>query len=155
MSLLKRRSRRATTLATLVVFALAGVAAFAYWSTSGEGTGEAHVNNPTEKLKVTSVPVSGLFPGASVEQTVTIEDTSATEKVHVTTLESSITGNSKEGTGCEGKWFTITPASQSIAKELNPGESTTAKVTIAMSNPKEENQNACKGTTLNLHFLAQ
>ena len=31
---------------TAVIISLAGVAAFAYWTTSGEGTGEAHVNNP-------------------------------------------------------------------------------------------------------------
>ncbi len=155
MSLIKKRSRRATVIATVVGLSLAGVAAFAYWTTSGEGTGEAHVKNPTEHLKVTSTPVEGLFPGSSTEVTVQVQNTSATESIHVSTLESAITGNSDEGTGCEKKWFTITPSSQSITGELKPGESSSAKVTVSMSNPKEENQNACKGATVNLHFLAQ
>ncbi len=155
MSLIKRRSRRATVLATVVGLALAGAAAFAYWTTSGEGTGEAHVNNPTEHLKVSSTPVEGLFPGASTEVTVTVQNTSATESIHVSTLETALTGNSKEGTGCEKKWFTVTPATQAIVAELKPGESTSAKVSVAMSDPKEENQNACKGATVNLHYIAQ
>jgi hypothetical protein len=155
MSRIKRRSRRATVLATVVGLALAGVAAFAYWTTSGEGSGEVHVKNPTEHLKVTSTPVEGLYPGASVEQTVTVQNTSATESIHVSTLETALTGNSNEATGCEKKWFTVTPNTQSILGELKPGESLSAKVKVAMSNPTEENQNACKGATVNLHFLAQ
>jgi len=71
MSRFRRGTRRTTVLASLVVLGLAGAAAFAYWTTSGEGTGEAHVENPTAKLKVESAPVEGLYPGASKEMTVT------------------------------------------------------------------------------------
>jgi hypothetical protein len=153
MSLLKRRTRRTTILASVVIMSLAGVAAFAYWTTSGEGTGEAHVNNPASSLKVESTPVEGLFPGASQEVTVTVKNVSATEPVHTELLETVLTGNSAEATGCKKTWFSVSPAAQGIVKELAPGESLTAKVTVTMSNP-EENQDACKGATVNLHFLA-
>jgi hypothetical protein len=133
---------------------LAGVAAFAYWTTSGEGTGEAHVNNPSSSLKVESTPVEGLFPGASKELTVTVKNVSATESVHTELLETVLTGNSNEATGCKKIWFSVSPATQGIVKELHPGESLTAKVTVTMSNPETENQDACKGATVNLHYLA-
>jgi hypothetical protein len=132
---------------------LAGVAAFAYWTTSGEGTGEAHVNNPASNLKVESAPVEGLFPGTEKEQTVTVKNTSATESIHTELLEAVLTGNSNEATGCKKTWFSVSPATQGIVKNLGPGESLTAKVKVAMSNP-EENQDSCKGATVNLHFLA-
>jgi hypothetical protein len=154
MSLLKRRTRRTTILATVVIMSLAGVAAFAYWTTSGEGTGEAHVNNPSSNLQVESTPASGLFPGASTEVTVKIHNISTTESVHTELLETVLTGNSQEATGCKKTWFTVSPATQGIVKELAPEETLTAKVTVTMLDPETENQDACKGTTVNLHFLA-
>jgi hypothetical protein len=153
MSLLKRRTRRTTLVATTVVMSLAGVAAFAYWTTSGEGTGEAHVNNPASNIKVESTPVEGLFPGTEKEQTVTVKNTSATESVHTELLEAVLTSNSNEATGCKKTWFSVSPATQGIVKNLAPGEALTAKVKVSMSNP-EENQDACKGATVNVHYLA-
>jgi hypothetical protein len=141
-------------LATLVVLGLAGVAAFAYWTTSGEGTGEAHVANPASNLKVESAPVEGLFPGASKEMTVTVKNLSATESIHTERLETTLTGNSNEGTGCKKTWFSVSPALQGLVKELGPGESETATVTVTMASAESENQDACKGATVNLHFLA-
>ena len=155
MSRIKRGTRRVTVVATGVVLALAGVAAFAYWTISGEGTGEAHVANPTSSLKVESTPVEGLFPGGSKEVTVTVKNLSPTSPIRTETLETSLTGNSNEGTGCKKIWFTVSPASQSLVKELNPGESETANVTVTMAGAESENQNSCKGATVYLHFLAQ
>jgi hypothetical protein len=153
MSLLKRRTRRTTVIATVVIMSLAGVAAFAYWTTSGEGTGEAHVNNPSSSLKVESTAVEGLFPGTEKEQTVTVKNVSATESVHTELLEAVLTSDSNEATGCKKTWFSVSPASQGIVKELHPGESLTAKVKVAMSNP-EENQDSCKGASVNVKYLA-
>ena len=155
MPLIKRGTRRVTALATLLVLTLAGVAAFAYWTISGEGTGEAHVSNPTSSLKVESTPVEGLFPGGSKEVTVTVKNVGAAGAVHTETLESALTGNSKEGVGCQRNWFTITPASQALVKELSAGESETATVTVSMAPATSENQNSCKGATVFMHFIAQ
>ncbi len=125
MPLIKRRTRRATALATLVVLTLAGVAAFAYWTVSGEGTGEAHVSNPTSSLKIESTPVEGLFPGGSKEVAVTVKNVGARRDSH-RNARSAMTGNSKEGVGCQQSWFTITPETQPLVKELNSGESENA-----------------------------
>jgi hypothetical protein len=155
MPRIRRGTRRTTVLASLVVLGLAGVAAFAYWTTSGEGTGEAHVNNPSSNLTVESTPAFGLSPGVSTEVTVRVHNISATETVHTERLESLLTGDSNEGTGCKKTWFTVSPATQALVKELGPGETETAKVTVTMAPAESENQNACKGATVNLHFLAQ
>jgi len=42
-----------------------------------------------------------------------------------------------------------------LVKELGPGETETAKVTVNMASAETENQDACKGATVDLHFLAQ
>jgi hypothetical protein len=155
MSRIRRGTRRSTVLAGLVVLGLAGVAAFAYWTTSGEGTGEAHVASPTSSLRVESAPVEGLSPGVSKEMTVTVRNVSGTQSVHTERLESLLTGDSNEATGCKKTWFSVSPATQSLVKELGPGETETANVTITMAAAEAENQNACKGATVDLHFLAQ
>jgi hypothetical protein len=155
MSIIKRTTRRTSVIATALILALAGVAAFAYWTISGEGTGEAHVGSPTSNLRVESAPVEGLAPGVSKETKVTVLNVSAAESIRTVTLQATYTGNSHEGFGCNKAWFTVAPVSQPLAKELKPGESETANVTIAMVGAETENQNACKGATVYLHFIAQ
>lgn len=155
MPLIKRGARRVTALATLVVLTLGGVAAFAYWTVSGEGTGEAHVSNPASNLKVEGTPLEGLFPGGSKEVTVTVRNASASGAVHTEALDTALTGNSKEGLGCQQSWFAVTPAWQPLIKELQSGESETATVTVSMAPAASENQNACKGATVFMHFTAQ
>lgn len=155
MSRIRRGTRRSTVLAGLVILGLAAVAAFAYWTTSGEGTGEARVANPASSLRVESAPVEGLSPGVSKEMTVTVRNASGTASVRTERLEAVLTRDSNEATGCQKSWFSVSPATQSLVKELEPGETETAKVTVTMAPAETENQNACKGATVDLHFLAQ
>jgi hypothetical protein len=154
MSRIRRGTRRSTVLAGLVVLALAGVAAFAYWTTSGEGTGEAHVANPASNLRVEGAPVEGLSPGVSKELTVSVRNASASASVHTERLESVLTGDSNELTGCKKSWFSVSPATQPLVRELGPGETETATVTVTMAAAESENQNACKGAAVHVHFLA-
>ncbi|HLI33155.1 MAG TPA: hypothetical protein VKU89_10525 [Solirubrobacteraceae bacterium] len=156
MSLIKNRTRRATIGATVVALAMAGGGAFAYFTTSGEGTGEAKVENPTAKLEVTSLPVEQLAPGISKADKVTIKNT-AEGPERVSVLKAKITGNSKSGTGCETTWFKVSPETTSFGAtgvELAAGATQTAEVTVSMINA-EVSQNACKGATVNLHFEAE
>ena len=155
MSRITRGTRRTTVLVVLVTLGLMGVAAFAYWTTSGEGTGEARVASPKSSLKAEGALVEGLSPGVSKEMTVTVRNTSATASQHTELLEAAVTGDSNEATGCRKGWFTVSPGTQLITKELAPGEAETAKVTVTMVAAETENQDSCKGASVNVHFLAQ
>jgi hypothetical protein len=158
MSLLKNRSRRATIGAALVIAALAGGGAFAYFTVSGEGTGEAKVENPATGLEVSSLPVEQLAPGVTKTQTVTIRNSSS-GNVRLHTLKASIKGNSHSGLTppCENSWFTVSPATTSFGTEgieLKAGEAKTAEVSVTMLNA-EVSQNACKGATVEIHYAAE
>jgi len=157
MSVLKTRSRRATLGAGIAALALAGGGAFAYFTTSGEGTGEAKVENPVSKLAIEAAPVEQLAPGISKADKVTIKNIAA-GPIHVGTLKAKVTGNSKSTTGCETTWFKVSPETQLIGGEkgleLAAGGTTAAEVTVSMVNA-EVSQNACKGATVNLHFEAE
>jgi hypothetical protein len=152
MSFIKRRTRNTALVGTVVVLALGGIAAFAYFTTSGEGNGEVKVSRELEPFKVEASPVEGLTPGTSVEQTVTVRNTGASS-AHLSEVEALVGTNSHEAEGCKKEWFHVTPAAQSVIAEIAPGETKTAKVTVSMTDP-EENQNACKGTSLTIHYAA-
>ena len=152
MSFIKRRSRKAIIAGTVMVLALSGVAAFAYFTTSGEGNGEVKVSRELEPFKVEGTLVEGISPGVSVEQVVTVRNISEKPE-HLSEVEAVVATNSHEGEGCKKEWFHVTPAAQSVIAELQPGESKTAKVTVSMADP-EENQNACKGASLTIHYAA-
>jgi hypothetical protein len=153
MSFIKRRTRNAAIVGTLVVLALGGVAAFAYFTTSGEGNGEVKVSRELEPFKVEAPAVEGLTPGSSVEQTVTVRNASE-KSAHLSEVEASIGTNSKEGEGCKKEWFHVTPAAQSAIAELAAGGTKSVKVTVSMTDPEAENQDACKGTSLTIHYAA-
>jgi len=157
MSAGNRRSRRALLGTGAAVLALAGGGAFAYFTTSGEGSGEAKVENPVAKLEVTSSPVEQLAPGVTLPDKVTIKNL-AGSPIHVSKLVAKITGNSKSTTGCETSWFKVSPETTLLGGEkgleLAAGASTTAEVSVSMINAAVS-QNACKGATVNLHFEAE
>lgn len=156
MSILKNRTRRATIGAVAVVFALTSGGAFAYFTTSGEGTGEAKVENPVAKLSVESLPVEQLAPGITKNDKVTIKNT-AEGPERVTLMKAKIIGNSKSGTGCESSWFKVTPESTTFGAtgvELAAGATQTAEVAVSMLNA-EVSQNACKGASVSIHFEAE
>jgi hypothetical protein len=157
MSFLKHRSPRAVIGAVLLIGALAAGGAFAYFSTSGEGSGEAKVSNPSAKLAVEGTLVEGLAPEVSKPDKVKITNT-AEGPEHISVLKVKITGNSKSGTGCETSWFKVSPETTSFGAtgvELAAGASQEATVTVSMINTPETSQNACKGATVNLHYEAE
>ncbi|MHB8491172.1 MAG: hypothetical protein ACYDA6_03015 [Solirubrobacteraceae bacterium] len=159
MSLIKHRSRRATAGAVVIVLALAGGGAFAYFTVSGEGSGSAKVETPATGLEVTSLPVELLAPGVSKVQKVTIKNSTA-GSVRVHELKASIKGNTNQAAvpPCENTWFTVTPGTTTIGGaeglELAAGATTEKSVTVTMLNA-EVSQNACKGTTVEVHYAAQ
>jgi hypothetical protein len=153
-----RRSRRALLGAGAAVLALAGGGAFAYFTTSGEGTGEAKVENPVSKLEITAAPVEQLAPGLTKADKVTIKNIAASP-IHVSTLKAKITGNSKSTLGCETSWFKVSPETTLLGTEgkgleLAAGASTTVELQVSMVDA-EVSQNGCKGATVNLHFEAE
>lgn len=157
MSLLKHRSPRAVVGVVLLIGALAAGGAFAYFSTSGEGTGEAKVSNPSAKLTVEGSLVEGLAPEVTKPDKIKVTNT-AEGPEHLTVLKVKITGNNKSGTGCETAWFKVAPETTTFGAtgvELAAGASQEATVNVTMINTPETSQNACKGATVNLHYEAE
>jgi hypothetical protein len=142
-------------IALVAVIAVSGVA-YAYWTAGGSGSGTGNVANPASDLTVTGAPLANdMYPGAAAETTSVTIKNNATASVHVTTVSISSVTTSDE-THCKGADnftrglpVTIASASQNIAGSASV---TAPGPTIQFFNDSVNNQDACKGVVVTVHY---
>jgi hypothetical protein len=132
--------------------ALSATAAFAYWTTSGSGTGSA-TTGASQAVHITQVgSVAGLVPGG-VAKAVDFKITnSATTPQYVKAVIVSI--DSISNPGCSAADFTLVQPT-AINADLAAGDTafSPSGATIKLEDTTA-NQDACKGATVNLAFSA-
>lgn len=148
--LLTRKGRLAAG-AVVASIVVAG-SAFAYWTSSGEGTGTAKANYTSSSFEVTSGLAENLYPGGSVSVPVKVKDVDAKLSEYLTKLETEIKETSVAE--CKKEWFEATPATQEPKVLLLAGETKEYTVTLKMKEEAAVNQNACKGASITLRYKA-
>jgi hypothetical protein len=143
--------------ASAVVLSTAGVA-YAYWSTSGTGTGSATTDAGAANLTVTHVSApTNMAPGVpagsfAVDVTNNAAATAMVNKVVVTI--SSVTGsNITPTTPCTADDYTLSGTLTNAAGQLANGQ--TASFTggsLSFNNSPTANQDGCKGATVHLLY---
>ncbi len=136
----------------VLVLALAASAAFAYWTSSGEGSGTVKANYASATFEVTSTLAENLYPGGSTAVTVKVKDTDANQNEFLTKLEAEIKETSTAE--CKKEWFELTPASQEPKVVIAHGETKEYTVNLKMKEEAAINQNACKGASVTLKYKA-
>lgn len=139
----------------VLVLALTVGAAFAYWTSSGEGHGEVTASSGGAGFEVTSSTVSGIYPTANLAVTVKVKNKDENQPEHLTKLEAEVEKTSKETEPepCKKTWFVASPASQEPKVVIAHGE--TKEYTVHLEMKEEaENQNGCKGATVTLKYKA-
>jgi hypothetical protein len=137
------------------------VAAFAYWTTSGSGSGSATAGSDAG-VTVAGNPSDGIYPGGSVPVTTTVTNSSSSQAQYVTNLHVTISIDATHaGNGCEASWFTYkadseasgdsNPHTVALDTEIAPSGNTTVDGQVYMANTAS-NQDACKGATINLAY---
>jgi hypothetical protein len=163
MKRIPRFKKRTWVLAGVIatVAAMASVGAYAYWTTSGGGSGTA-TTGTDQGVTVSGDPANGLYPGSNVAVTTVIANDSSTQPQYVTNLHVTIS-NENEGTGCDSSWFTYKADGDAVANvasnphtsplntEIAAGGSLSVLGKVFMSNPNV-NQDACKTTELTLTY---
>jgi predicted ribosomally synthesized peptide with SipW-like signal peptide len=146
------KRKRLVLCGVIFVFALVGSAAFAYWTSSGEGSGEVKANYASASFEVSSVAVEGLYPGANPAVTVKVKDKDANQAEFLTKLEAEVEKTS--AAECKKEWFVVSPASQEPKVLLAHGETKEYTVHLEMKEEAAVNQNACKGASVTLKYKA-
>ncbi|WP_148307853.1 hypothetical protein [Actinoplanes friuliensis] len=157
----RRRSRRRA--AIVLVPTVAGVfvagTAFAYWTTSGTGTGSGTSGTSDVVTVSQTSTVTGLVPGGAAQAiNFKINNPKSTKQyissvdIQVGSIISNVT--SLTAVGCSAADFDIRQP-DALDTDLDPGDTffTTKNATIAMKNTNY-NQNGCKNVTLSLNLTA-
>lgn len=160
-----RNAKSKTLLFSLTVIALvgAGTAAFAFWSGAGSGSGSAPIDAATSSSLVINqtTTVASMAPGVAAQTlsgTFTNNATDATpvEVTSVTASVSSVTLGGTTLTSCTASDFVITNATMAVNASVPVGTSVGSwtGAQIAFDNTAS-NQDACKGATVHLAYVAQ
>lgn len=176
MSRILRKPKLAALVVGVGVVAIAGIA-YAFFTTSGAGTGTASVGT-SSALTIHGTSASTLYPGTSSTVSFTVDNpSSGHQQLGTVTLSAvhactgagsswngtSCTSGGTEATGCESfdtssssssDNFSMVPvtSNQDIAGNAS-GATVTATGTLAMNN-LASSQDACKSANLTLSFTS-
>ena len=146
------KRKRLVLVGVILTFVLVASAAFAYWTSSGEGSGTVKASSGGATFEVSSTLVEGLYPGGSSAVTVKVKDVDASQSEFLTKLEAEVEKTST--VECKKEWFEVTPASQEPKVLIAHGETKEYTVNLKMKEEAAVNQNACKGASVTLKYKA-
>ena len=151
----KKYKKIAIVTATVVVGT--AVAAFAYWTAGGSGSGTANTgsNDPITAVQ-TSAPTA-MAPGDTAQPLSGNFTNENSGPVYVATVTASIDSVFQGGvaaTGCDASDYTLANAVMTVNAQVPVGTAQGAwsGATIKFNNKPASNQDACKGATVNLAY---
>lgn len=159
----KSSKKKAAAIVTAGVLGLATAGgAYAYWTSTGGGTGEAATRAAAGSIfTVTGDVPDAMYPGDSAQTvTATVENT-GTENYKVTGVSAWV---ETDKVGCDGSDYrlngAVAPTSSASAAaltiaptDLAPGGTKTLTYSIQFNN-KATSQNACQGAKVTVHYIA-
>lgn len=139
---------------------LIGGVAFAYWTTSGSGSGTGSTTSGAANLTISQTTVlNAMYPGDSAQDLVVNVLNNATNTARVAGVTGYVTTDKE---GCDGTDFLLGGSTSSeaspvslnwTAQELAHGADANATSTIKF-NDTGDIQDACKGATVTIHYAA-
>lgn len=152
----KKRKKIAIITATVVMGT--AVAAFAYWTAGGSGTGSANTGSNNPITAVQGVTPSAMAPGDSAQSLAGTFTNTNTGPVYVATVTASIASvfqNGVAATGCDATDYTLANPVMTVDAQIPVGslQGTWSGATIKFNNKPATNQDACKGATVNLAYV--
>lgn len=158
-SAVSARRRRMVAVLSAGALVVGGGAAFAYWSTTGTGTGSAATGVGAANLTIaqTAAPTT-MAPGIAAGPITGTVKNNATTSAYVTSVTVAITSVTKAAgvTGtCDATDYTLTNPVMSVATDIAAGATVNfSGASLGFNNKGTVNQDACKGATLVLGYTA-
>jgi hypothetical protein len=152
------RKKRVFAIVTAAVLVLGGgSAAFAYWTTTGSGTGSATTGTTVNWTITSTTAGAALTPGGPIDTATFIVTNPGTGVQNLAAVTAAVAN--ADGTpwvavsGCSAADYTVGTPTFSTGN-VNPGATVTGTVTIQMINRAAVNQDGCKLATVPLYFTA-
>ena len=151
----KKKSKLIVGTATVAL--VGGGVAFAYWTTSGTGTGTATTGSTVAITAVQTSTVSGMRPGDAAQPLTGTFNNPNSGPVYVATVTASIDSVTQaagaSGT-CDASDYTLANPVMTVGAQVPAGnaQGSWLGATIKFNNKPAVNQDACKGATVNLAY---
>lgn len=157
---MKRMSKRAWVLVGIiaVVAAVTAVGGYAYWTTSGAGTGSASTGTDAGVTVNQTSPSSGLYPGGLVALAGNFTNAAAFNQ-YVTSVSASIDAFSLQADNtkpaCTEADFFISGSPTAVGQQITPGapNGSWSGINLNMTNTAA-NQDNCKTVTVPLSYTS-
>jgi hypothetical protein len=151
-------SKKRFTLAVVAVLIFSGAgAAFAYWTSTGEGAGTAETGTSAVFTIAADPAVGTISPGGAgqtVDFTVTNPGPGVQALTTVTVALADAAGTAwVPPTGCDIADYTASVTTAPPAGAIAAGADVSGQVTVTLANTSV-NQDACQGETAPLYFSA-
>ena len=151
---MRRFTKKTVAVATgIVLLVMAAGVAYAYWTNTGSGTGEATTGtNESVVINQTSI-ITGLAPGAPAQVLSGNFDNPNTSPVYVTAVTAIVTGTDQAG--CDASNYTIAGSAPVNAQvPAGDGVGSWSGLTIQFNNKPDVNQDACKNAVVAIAYSA-
>jgi hypothetical protein len=143
-----RMTKKRTILGSLVAMAVIAAAAFAYFSSTGSGTGSASVGS-SAAITIHGDASTTLFPGTSSSVPLTIDNPGPGHEyvgtIHLSSVDTGVVG-------CNAAWFTMPDVTVNTDYAQGNGQSA-GTGTLSMTNTAS-NQDLCQNASLTLNFTS-
>ncbi len=147
-----RGKKRALIVAAVAVVALvSAIAGYAYWSTTGSGTGTATAGTTVALTLHGTVP-AGIYPGGSKTVTLTADNTNP-GSVRVGTVTLASVSVDAGHVGCVTADFTMPAVAENVEIANGTGLALPNPGTLSMADTGVS-QDLCKGATLTLNLTS-
>ena len=169
-SWLKNNRKAQVALGTLVGFLVLAGAAFAYWTSTGEGEGTVKDQSSAAAFTIEAgTEPTGLYPGGTKEATVKIKNTEAygehytrlTAEVKEVENAASTEAEAEAGSKCWAGWYEITAVGSHTGtsswefNETVPASSTVEKLVTVKLKEVAKNQNGCQNKKVTLKYKVE
>ena len=133
--------------------------AYAYWSTTGSGTGSATTSTGASNLTVVQTStISNMFPGDAAQAISGTVTNNAENSAYVNTVTVSIASVDKASDApagdCDTSDYTLASPVMTVAEDLAAGATQSFSGATIQFNNKATNQDGCKGATVNLAYAS-
>lgn len=146
--------KKVAAAAAVATVAMGGVVAYAFWTTTGAGSGSANAasSNGTVTLYASFAP--GIYPGGTESVSFTADNGGATDLEVRTIHLASVSVDSGHSSCVVGDFSMADVTSNTVVPHASTGYALTGSGSLVYVNDPVNSQDACKGATITLNLTS-
>ncbi|MEZ2389751.1 hypothetical protein AB6813_09420 [bacterium RCC_150] len=152
MRQLSKKGKVYAAAATIALVAAGGGAAYAYWSTTGTGSGAATNSAGTSAVTLHAAFTNDLAPGGTRQVTYTADNPNSSS-TSVTIASATVSIDSAHSASCQSTWFHVTAPTGATLVSANSTAFALGTGSLTMDD-LSTSQDGCKGAIVTVNLTS-